>query len=210
MAVQGEVFREVFHEVFGLVLLGHSEQKIFSENFRPEFPWLCTAKLEKFQGKLHDEVLQGDPCQVLSLLKKKTDVVPLLRPCRSFWVLTVSSTQALGTSYSQRAPNTPEFAQPRLSRLKARERQRGGAKKRGGAKPHEETPRGKQFPTPLTSARFAPPPIPFLLVSPLEMPRISLSWPPQKPFSEGLEKWFPTGHPREVLLFGTFCPPLLN
>ena len=30
---------------------------------------------------------------------------------------------------------------------------RGG----GGAKPHEETPHGKQFPTPLTSVRFAPP-----------------------------------------------------
>ena len=23
----------------------------------------------------------------------------------------------------------------------------------------------------------------------------------------GLSGWFPTGHPREVLLFGTFCPP---
>ena len=67
-AVRGEVFREVcrevFHEVFGLVLLGHSEQKNFSRNFSPKFPWPCTAKLEKFQGKkLHDEVLQGDPRQ---------------------------------------------------------------------------------------------------------------------------------------------------
>ena len=34
----------------------------------------------------------------------------------------------------------------------------GGQKEGGGAKPHEETPRGKQFPTPLTSVRFAPPP----------------------------------------------------
>ena len=54
-AVRGEVFREVchevFHEVFGLVLLGHSEQKNFSKNFSPKFPWPCTAKLEKFQGK---------------------------------------------------------------------------------------------------------------------------------------------------------------
>ena len=37
-----------------------------------------------------------------------------------------------------------------------RERQRGG-QKRGGAKPHEETPHRNQFPTPLTSVRFAPP-----------------------------------------------------
>ena len=34
---------------------------------------------------------------------------------------------------------------------------RGGAKGAGGgAKPHEETPHGKQFPTPLTSEGFAP------------------------------------------------------
>ena len=39
----GEVFREVCGKVFGLVLLGHSES--------PKFPWLCTAKLEKFQGR---------------------------------------------------------------------------------------------------------------------------------------------------------------
>ena len=37
---------------------------------------------------------------------------------------------------------------------------KGGAKKRGGgAKPHEETPHEKQFPTPLTSVRFAPLPL---------------------------------------------------
>ena len=53
---------------------------------------------------------------------------------------------------------------------------KGGGKKEGGAKPHEETPHGKQFPTPLTSVRFAPPPpMAFLLVSLLEVPRISLS-----------------------------------
>ena len=47
-----EVCDEVFHKVLGLV---YSEQKNFSENFSPKFPWLCTAKvaakLEKFQGK---------------------------------------------------------------------------------------------------------------------------------------------------------------
>ena len=85
----------------------------------------------------------------------------------------------------------------------------GGEQKAGGggAKPHEETPHRKQ-PTPLTSVCFGPPPppIPFLLESPLEIPRISLRWPPQKPFSEGLQKWLSRGH-REVLIFGTFCPP---
>ena len=41
---------------------------------------------------------------------------------------------------------------------KTTELQRGGAKSGGGgARPHEETPHGKQFPTPLTSVRFAPP-----------------------------------------------------
>ena len=37
------------------------------------------------------------------------------------------------------------------------ENAKGGGKKEGVAKPHEETPHKKQFPTPLTSVRFAPP-----------------------------------------------------
>ena len=45
------------------------------------------------------------------------------------------------------------------------------------------------------------PPRPFLLLIPLEIPRFP-SGDPLRP-----EKWFPRGHPREVLLFGTFCPP---
>ena len=94
-----------------------------------------------------------------------------------------------------------------LSSLLPENAKGGGQKREGGAKPHEETPHGKRFPTP-SPQYVLPPPMPFLLVSPLEIPRISLSWPPQKPFSEGLEKWFSTGHLREVLLFGTFCPPL--
>ena len=61
-----------------------------------------------------------------------------------------------------------------VSKHYSRELQRG-AKKRGGQN-LTRRPRREQFPTPLTSVRFAPPPhIPFLLVSPLEMPRISLS-----------------------------------
>ena len=45
---------------------------------------------------------------------------------------------------------------------------------------------------------------PFLLLS----PRISLRWPPQKlfNFSEGLQTWLPTGHPRDFA-FGMFGPP---
>ena len=86
--------------------------------------------------------------------------------------------------------------------------QRTPFKKAGGAKPHEETPLGKQFPTPLTSALFHPPPhIPFLLWSPLEIPRISPQLTSSNPFSEGLETWFPRGHPREVLLRYVLAPP---
>ena len=54
----GEVWDEVFGEVFGLVLLQHSEQKEedFRKKLQPEIPnW------QKFRGKLHDQVLQGDP-----------------------------------------------------------------------------------------------------------------------------------------------------
>ena len=46
------------------------------------------------------------------------------------------------------------------------ENAKGGGKKEGGAKPHEETPHGKRFPTPLTSVRFAPP-FPISLSKPL-------------------------------------------
>ena len=46
-----EVCGEVFHEVFGLVLLGHSEQKKLQQKLQPKFPSLSAAKLEKFQGK---------------------------------------------------------------------------------------------------------------------------------------------------------------
>ena len=47
--VFGEVCGEAFGGVFGLVLLGHSEQEIFSTHFSPKVPWLCTAKLVKIQ-----------------------------------------------------------------------------------------------------------------------------------------------------------------
>ena len=47
--------------------------KNFSKNFSPKFPWPCTAKLEKFQGKkLHDEVLQGDPRKTIRNATEKT------------------------------------------------------------------------------------------------------------------------------------------
>ena len=51
----------------------------------------------------------------------------------------------------------------------------GGAQKSGGGKTSRGDPPRKTVSDPLTSVRFASPPIPFLLVSPLEIPRISLS-----------------------------------
>ena len=84
-AVRGEVFFAKFGvnflakfygakswaKFFQAILLGNSEQKHLSKNSSPKFPRLCTAKLEKTQGtKLHDEVLQGDPCQLWPKYKK--------------------------------------------------------------------------------------------------------------------------------------------
>ena len=97
--------------------------------------------------------------------------------------------------------NTSDFFEDRYDRTP-----KGGAKKRGGQNLMRRPPTENGFRRP-SPQYVLPPPMPFLLVSPLEIPRISRSWPPQKPFSEGLEKWFSTGHLREVLLFGTFCPP---
>ena len=87
------------------------------------------------------------------------------------------------------------------------ENAKGGGKKRGGGQNLTRRPPVESSFRPPSPRYVLPPPIPFLLVSPLQTPRISLRWPPQKAFSEGLEEWFPTGHPREVLLFGAFCPP---
>ena len=86
-----------------------------------------------------------------------------------------------------------------------------GRKVLGRGSKEKTTPRKAVSDPPHLGMFFpAPPPsIPFILVSPLESPRVSPSQPPQKQLSEGLQKWFPTGHPREVLFFGTFCPPPL-
>ena len=55
----GEVCGEVFHEVFGLVLLGQSEQqKNFSKDFSPKMPMALHSKTGEISGNLHDEVLQ--------------------------------------------------------------------------------------------------------------------------------------------------------
>ena len=67
-AVRGEVFcevcREVFHEIFGLVLLGHSEQqKNFSKTSALNSHDPAQQNWRNFREKLHDEVLQGDPRQ---------------------------------------------------------------------------------------------------------------------------------------------------
>ena len=87
---------------------------------------------------------------------------------------------------------------------------KGGAKKRGGGKTSRGDPPRKTVSDPPHLGTFCPPPpMAFLLVSPLEVPQNF----PQLTSSEtafgGSQKKFPTGHPREVLLFGTFCPPPL-
>ena len=64
--VLGEVCREVFHEVFGLVLLKHSEQKKTSAKTSAQNSHdSAQQNWRNFREKLHDEVLQGDPCQHL-------------------------------------------------------------------------------------------------------------------------------------------------
>ena len=69
------------------------------------------------------------------------------------------------------------------------ENAKGGGKKEGGAKPHEETTHGKQFPTPLTSLRFAPPVYGISLSKSLRsaqsFPQLTTS---QKQLSEGLKR----------------------
>ena len=67
-AVQSGVFREVcgevLHEVFGLVLLGHSEQQKTSAKTSALNSHDSTQQnWRNFREKLHDEVLQGDPRQ---------------------------------------------------------------------------------------------------------------------------------------------------
>ena len=80
-AVRGEVFREVgrevFHEVFGVVLLGHSEQKKTpAKTSAPNSHDLAQQNWRNFRGKLHDEVLQGDPRQPKTS-KFKVSNIPL-------------------------------------------------------------------------------------------------------------------------------------
>ena len=60
----GVNFGEVWGEVFGLFLLGHSEQKQTSGK-SPAQKSLGSAQQNwrKFREKLHDEVLRGDPRQ---------------------------------------------------------------------------------------------------------------------------------------------------
>ena len=101
----------------------------------------------------------------------------------------------IGTNRNWNACRLPENAQ------------RGGQEKRG-PKPHEETPHGKPFPTPVTSVRFAPPspPNPISLskslVNSQNLPQLTTS---ETAF--GGSRKMVSDEPREVLLFGTFCPP---
>ena len=97
----------------------------------------------------------------------------------------------------------------RLSSSFQRTPAKGGKKRRGGGDKASrgEPPYGKQLPTPLTSVRSAPPPYSISLKKSVRNSQSS----PQLTTSEtafgGSQKWLPTSHPREVLLFGTFCSP---
>ena len=87
---------------------------------------------------------------------------------------------------------------------KTRERQGGGQKSGVGENPMKRPPMKNSFRSPSPRYVLPPPPTPFLSLSPLEIPTQVTS---SETISEGLQKWFPSGHPREVLLFGTFCAP---
>ena len=86
--------------------------------------------------------------------------------------------------------------------------QRGGAKKRGGGKTSQGDPPWKAVSDPPHLGTFCPPPpysisLSKSLTNSQNFPQLASS---ESTFG-GLEKWFPTGHPREVLFCGTFCPP---
>ena len=87
-----------------------------------------------------------------------------------------------------------------------RERQRGGGQKSpgGGQNLTRRPPTENSFPTPLTSVRFTPL-YPVSLMIPQNFPQVTSS----ETIFGGSQKWFVRGHHREVLLFGTFCPPPL-
>ena len=98
---------------------------------------------------------------------------------------------------------------PYRTRRHKPENAKGGGQKRGGGGQNlmRRPPHRNQFPTPLTSVRFSPP-YSISLCEPLRNYRnFAQATSSETSFQEGLEKGFPTGHPREVLLFGTFCPP---
>ena len=97
----------------------------------------------------------------------------------------------------------------RILSLVSRERQRGGGNSGGGAKPHEETPHGKQFPTPLTSVRFPPSQCHFSYEAPYKLPEIPSGDPLKNSFRRVSKNGFPRGHPCEVLPRPAVLPPPL-
>ena len=58
-----------FTKFSGLFCLDIQSKQKLQQNFSPKFPWLCTATLEKSQGKWRGSA--GDPCPRLCLLQKK-------------------------------------------------------------------------------------------------------------------------------------------
>ena len=83
----------------------------------------------------------------------------------------------------------------------------GGAKGGWGAKPHEETPPTENSSQPPSPRYVFCPTYSISLIKSLRNSPNVLRCPPQKQLSEGLQKWFPRAHLREVLLSGTFCCP---
>ena len=91
----------------------------------------------------------------------------------------------------------------RLAWILARERQRGGAKRGGVQNLTRRPPTKNSFWPP--SPRYILPQPPYSIS--LRNPQ-NFSWPPQKQLSEGVEKWFPTGHPGRGFAFRyVFTPP---
>ena len=97
---------------------------------------------------------------------------------------------------------SPTFLKNNLQRTPKGGGSPGGG---GGQNLTRRPPHGKQFPTPLTSVRFAPPYLLSLIKSfrhPQNFPQVTSS----ETVFGGSPKWFSRGHPREVSLFA--LPPL--
>ena len=83
-AVRGEVLHEVCDEVFGLILLGYSEQtKTSAKTSALNSHDSAQQNWRNFREKLHDEVLQGDPTEHTRRFGSSMRVEVLLRLCHA-------------------------------------------------------------------------------------------------------------------------------